>query len=221
MVVEDVRVLPQVSKRHGGECAQPPSAYTHSPIMNLYISCPLPSFSISYEDSVQTPTAATDPTWHQNCNQRKLALQCKSIHSTHISLTPNNKTIKNHAHHTTITTSPPPSRTPRFSRTTYTNCIISDQRIIDIAQRNATSSPLLRLPPEIRNMIYTLIIHVNTVVFTKAGLGRGRHPIQDGLALLRVFPYEMHKSSRSKRLSKPRSRNRWAVWRHSETKGGS
>jgi hypothetical protein len=74
----------------------------------------------------------------------------------------------------------------RFSRTTYTNCIISDQRIIEIAQRNATSSPLLRLPPEIRNMIYTLIIDVNTVVFTKAGLGRGRHPIQDGLALLRV-----------------------------------
>jgi hypothetical protein len=35
-------------------------------------------------------------------------------------------------------------------------------------------------------MIYTLIIDVNTVVFTKAGLGRGRHPIQDGLALLRV-----------------------------------
>ena len=64
--------------------------------------------------------------------------------------------------------------------------MISDQRIIDIAQRNATSSPLLRLPPEIRNMIYTLIIDVVTVVFTKARLGRGRHPIQDGLALLRV-----------------------------------
>ena len=64
--------------------------------------------------------------------------------------------------------------------------MISDQRTIDIAQRNATSSPLLRLPPEIRNMIYTLIIDVVTVVFTKARLGRGRHPIQDGLALLRV-----------------------------------
>jgi hypothetical protein len=58
--------------------------------------------------------------------------------------------------------------------------------MIDIAQCNAASSPLLRLPPEIRNMIYTLIIDVNMVVFTKAGLGRGRHPIQDGLALLRV-----------------------------------
>lgn len=40
-------------------------------------------------------------------------LQCKSIHSTHISLTPNNKTIKAHTHHATITTSPPPSRTPQ------------------------------------------------------------------------------------------------------------
>lgn len=58
--------------------------------------------------------------------------------------------------------------------------------MIDIAQCNAASSPLLRLPPEIRNMIYTLIIDVNIVVFTEAGLGRGRHPIQDGLALLRV-----------------------------------
>ncbi|KAH8629752.1 hypothetical protein IG631_14329 [Alternaria alternata] len=55
-----------------------------------------------------------------------------------------------------------------------------------MAQRNATSSPFLRLPPEIRNMIYTHIIDVVTVVFTKAGLGRGRHPVQDGLALVRV-----------------------------------
>jgi hypothetical protein len=90
MVVEDVRVLPQVSKRHGGECAQPPS-HPHSPIMNEYHEflylLRSPPLSIFCEHSVQIPTAATNPTWHQNRNQRKLALQCESIHSTHISLT--------------------------------------------------------------------------------------------------------------------------------------
>lgn len=79
---------------------------------SLYL-LPSPPFRIFCEHSVQIPTAATNPTWHQSCNHRKLALQCKSIHSTHISLTPNNKTIKSHTHHATITTSPPPSRTPQ------------------------------------------------------------------------------------------------------------
>jgi hypothetical protein len=67
MVVEDVRVLPQVSKRHGGECAQPPSnyleasAYTHSPIMNLYISCPLQFLASSVNSpSVQIPTSESN-----------------------------------------------------------------------------------------------------------------------------------------------------------------
>jgi hypothetical protein len=55
---------------------------------------------------------------------------------------------------------------------------------MDIAQRNATSSPLLRLPPEIRNMIYTLILDVNTVMVAHAGLVRSR--LETSLTFLRV-----------------------------------
>ncbi|KAH6849564.1 hypothetical protein B0T12DRAFT_486270 [Alternaria alternata] len=61
----------------------------------------------------------------------------------------------------------------------------NDQRKIDIAQRNATSSPLLRLPPEIRNMIYTLILDVNTVMVAHAGLVRSRR-FEISVTLLRV-----------------------------------
>jgi hypothetical protein len=111
MVVEDVRVLPQVSKRHGGECAQP----QHSPIMNTmnpYISRPLhflascvnslckPQHQRRIQHGIKTPTRGSS---RYNVSQ--------STANTSLSL-PNNKTIKPHAHHA-ITTSPPPSRTPQ------------------------------------------------------------------------------------------------------------
>jgi hypothetical protein len=79
-----------------GKCAQPPPTaskpqrtYTqpHYEYQESLYLLPSPLFGIFCERSVQIPTSATNPTWHQNCNQRKLALQRKSIHSTHISLT--------------------------------------------------------------------------------------------------------------------------------------
>lgn len=118
MVAEDVRVLPQVSKRHGGEYAQPPSnTLKHTQPRpefheSLYL-LPSPLFSILCNQSFQIPTSATNPTWRQSCNHRKLELQRKSIHSTHISPTPTNKTTKPHAHPTKVTTPPSPIRTPQ------------------------------------------------------------------------------------------------------------
>lgn len=80
MVAEDVRVLPQVSKRHGGEYAQPPSnTLKHTQPRpefheSLYL-LPSPLFSILCNQSFQIPTSATNPTWRQSCNHRKLELQ--------------------------------------------------------------------------------------------------------------------------------------------------
>lgn len=97
-----------------GQCAQPPHIHTqpHHEYHESLFLLPSPPFSILCEQSVQIPTAATNSTWHQSCKQRNLALHCKST-TAHISLSPNTKTIKSHARHATITTSPPPSRTPQ------------------------------------------------------------------------------------------------------------
>jgi hypothetical protein len=124
MVVEDVRVLPQVSKRHGVnvlshlQLPRSLSVHTHSPIMstkNLYISCPLHSLA----SSVNGPSKSQ----HQRRIRHGIKIATRgsspynvSQSTAHTSLSlPNNKTIKSHTHHTKITTSPPTSRTPQPS----------------------------------------------------------------------------------------------------------
>jgi hypothetical protein len=74
-----------------------------------------------------------------------------------------------------------------FSRTSDTNQIVSDQRKIYIAYRNATTSPLLRLPAEIRNMIYTFALGIGTIrmLHFRHGLNL-RYGLELSINLLRV-----------------------------------
>ena len=107
-------VLPQVSKRHGVNVLSH-HIYTHSPItntMNLYFSCPLHLLA----SCVNNPSKSQQQRQIQHGIKvaNRGSSRCNVSQSTaHISLSPNTKTIKSHAHHATITTSPPPSRTPQ------------------------------------------------------------------------------------------------------------
>jgi hypothetical protein len=63
--------------------------------------------------------------------------------------------------------------------------LISDQRKINIAHRNATFSPLLRLPPEIRNTIYTFVFGIGTILMIHLRYGLSCRT-EGSLNLLRV-----------------------------------
>ena len=107
-------VLPQVSERHGVNVLSH-HIYTHSPItntMNLYSSCPLHLLA----SCVNNPSKSQQQRQIQHGIKvaNRGSSRCNVSQSTaHISLSPNTKTIKSHAHHATITTSPPTSRTPQ------------------------------------------------------------------------------------------------------------
>ncbi|OWY42215.1 asparagine synthetase [Alternaria alternata] len=62
----------------------------------------------------------------------------------------------------------------------------SDQRMIDIAYRNATSSPLLRLPPEIRNMIFALVLTEEGTIYLFYIRNGWRYQNDFQISLLRV-----------------------------------